>query len=66
MGYKRKWLAPEKDMNGQNCIRWHGMYSIPYGRMILLMTTIVLKKIIVFIENDAELNALSNEDKIRF
>ena len=34
--------------------------------MILLMTTIVLKKIIVFIENDAELNALSNVDKIRF
>ena len=33
--------------------------------MILRMTTVFLKKIIVFIENDAELNALSNEGKMR-
>jgi hypothetical protein len=34
------------------------------GRVVLLMTSVVHKKITVFIRNDAESNALSNEDKL--
>jgi hypothetical protein len=35
-------------------------------RIVILMSSIVHKKIIIFIWNDAELNALFNEDKLSF